>query len=165
MPIRAEAASALKIHYNGKTVSYKGIRPKVTYNGKQINLSKNPAILLNNNGMVPFMDVFVNSQIKAKGSYNSKTKKITLKYGDNTVVMKLGSSTASVNGKAKKMPTAPVQVKYAASKKTKILVPSRFVAENLGLLYSWYSKTGTAAIETGMLIEYGEQDIIIKVLL
>lgn len=155
-PITANAASVLKIHYNGKTVDYKETHLTVTYNGKKMNLSNTPGILMNKNGMVPFMDVFVNSSIKAKGSYNKETKKITLKLGKNTVVMKLGSKTATVNGKTKKMPIAPVQVKYISSGKTKILVPSRFVAENLGFIYSWYSKTGTVAIEKkGLMIEYG----------
>lgn len=155
-PMTANAASVLKIHYKGKTVNYKNTLLNVTYNGKKMNLSKTPGILMNNNGMVPFMDVFVSSSIKAKGSYNKGSKKITLKSGKNTVVMKLGSKTALVNGKTKKMPIAPTQVKYLSSGKTKILVPSRFVSENLGYIYTWYSKTGTVAIEkTGMLIEYG----------
>ncbi|ROR28157.1 N-acetylmuramoyl-L-alanine amidase [Mobilisporobacter senegalensis] len=155
-PATVNAASVLKIRYSGKTVNYKDTRLKATYNGENINLSKNPGILMDKNGMVPFMDVFVNSAMKVKGSYNSKTKKITLKNGKNTVVMKLGSKTATVNGKSKKMPAAPVQVQYISSGRTKILVPSRFVAENLGFLYSWYSKTGTIAIENkGLLIEYG----------
>lgn len=157
-PLTANAASSMKIRYNGTTKTYTDKQIKVTYNGEKVALNKTPGILIGGNGMLPYEEVFVKSNIKAKATYNKSTKKITIISGKNKVVMKLGSKTASVNGKTKKMPAAPLQVKYLSTGKTKIVVPSRFVAENLGFLYYWYSKTGTVAIEKkGLMIEYSDK--------
>ncbi|BCN30301.1 N-acetylmuramoyl-L-alanine amidase [Anaeromicropila herbilytica] len=147
LPITAEASSNLIIKYNGKTISYQGAQLKVTYNGTDVNLDSTPGILQNNTALFSYQDLFIKSGIGATGNYNKSTKTITIELNGKKILMKLGSKTATVNGVKKNMTLAPVQVTYKKANKTKILVPSRFVAENLGLTYSWYSKTGTVAIE------------------
>lgn len=147
LPVTAEASSSLILNYNGKTITYKDTQLKATYNGKVIDLKSTPGILKENNALFSYQDMFIKSDIHATGNYNSTTKKITIERNDIKIIMKLGSKTAKVNGVSKTMPSAPLKVTYKKAGKTKILVPSRFVAENLGLIYNWYSKTGTVSIE------------------
>lgn len=157
-PIYTQAASTLLLTYGGKTVTYKGKQLKATYNGNVISNGKTPGILEGNTALFSYEDIFIKSDIGAKGSYDKSTKKITITLNGNKIVMKLGSKIAKVNGKTKTLSVSPRKVTYKKAKKTKILVPARFVAENLGLIYSWYSKTGTVAIEKkGMSITYGDQ--------
>jgi N-acetylmuramoyl-L-alanine amidase len=61
--------------------------------------------------------------------------------------MTLNSSKAVINGKTVTMPAAPMMVKYVNKGVAKILVPSRFVAENLGYQYTWIKEKNTAAIQ------------------
>ena len=54
-----------------------------------------------------------------------------------------------------------VKIKYVKENVTKILVPSRFVFENLGYNYTWHKSTSTVAVERKnepMLLTYNDGD-------
>jgi len=149
----AEAASGIKI-YNyttAKTTTYTGIRPKVTYNGTSIGSSSTPGILVNGIALVPYDDIFKSSKIGAECTYNEKKNTVTIKKNGTTIVMTVGSKKATRNGSAVTLPVAPVKLKYVASGKTKVLVPSRYVAEAVGLGYTWNSKTSVISIKKDTL--------------
>ncbi len=149
----AEAASGIKI-YNyttAKTTTYTGIQPKVTYNGTAIGSSATPGILVNGIALVPYDDIFQKSKLSAECTYNEKKNTVTIKKNGKTIVMTVGSKKATLNGSAVTLPVAPVKLKYVAAGKTKVLVPSRYVAEKLGLGYSWNSKTNVIAIKKDTL--------------
>lgn len=142
------AASGLKIYdySTKKQTTYQDAQVKVTFNGKKISKDSTPGILVNGIALVSYKDIFANSTINAACSYNKAKGTVTIsKYG-TTIVMKLGSLKGTVNGKAVTLPVAPVKIKYIADNVTKILVPSRFVCQNLGLEYTWNSKQSTVAI-------------------
>lgn len=143
----AEAAS-MKIAYNGKTVTYSGKQIKVTVNGKSRAISATPGILMGSAGyaMLPYYETFVTSDIKMKKSYNSSTKKLTLTYQSQKLVMTLNKNTATFDGRTVTLPVAPVSVTYKNTGKTRILVPARRVAELFGLDYSWNSATATVSV-------------------
>lgn len=143
----AEAAS-MKIAYNGKTVTYSGKQIKVTVNGKSRAISATPGILMGSVGyaMLPYYETFVTSDIKMKKSYNSSTKKLTLTYQSQKLVMTLNKNMATFDGKTVTLPVAPVSVTYKNTGKTRILVPARRVAELFGLDYSWNSATATVSV-------------------
>ncbi len=142
------AASGLKIYdYTAKKqTTYKDTQVKVTYNGKKISVDSTPGILVKGIALVSYKDIFANSAIKADCVYNKSKGTITIsKYG-TTIVMKLGSLKGTVNGKAVTLPVAPVKIKFYGANVTKIMVPSRFVCQNLGLDYTWNSSQSTVAI-------------------
>ncbi len=148
-----EAASGIKI-YNystAKTTTYTGVQPKVTYNGTTVSSSATPGILESGIGLVPYDDVFQNSKLAAKCSYDDKKKTVTITQYGKTLVMTIGSRQATLNGAKVTLPVAPVKLKYVAAGKTKVLVPSRYVAEALGLTYSWDSKNSIIAISKSTL--------------
>lgn len=145
----AFAASGLKIYDYSvkKTLNYTDKQIKVTYNGAQIGNSKTPGILKNGVSLVSYQDIFGNPLIDAECSYDAARNKVTItKYG-KTIVMTIGNRNATVNGKTVTMMTAPLKIKYSSANTTKVLVPSRFVAENLGISYNWYSTKNVVSME------------------
>lgn len=142
------AASGLKIYdYTAKKqTTYQDAQVKVTYNGKKISVDSTPGILVNGIAMVSYKDIFSKSPIKADCVYDKSKGTVTIsKYG-TTIVMKLGSLKGTVNGKAVTLPVAPVKIKFYGADVTKIMVPSRFLCQTLGLSYTWNSSQSTVAI-------------------
>lgn len=153
----AMAAGGLKIYdyATKKESTYKDKQVKVTLNGKTVTASNMPGILVNGIALVPYDDVFETSGIAAECTYNSGKGTISIsKYG-KTIKMTIGSTKATLNGQSVTLPVAPKKVKYVSKKTIKVLVPSRFVAEKLGLGYSWNSSTATVAIvKTSLILSY-----------
>lgn len=146
---KAEAAQTITIYdYTSKqTTTYTGVQPTVLFNGAVIGNPDTPGILVNGIAVLPYDDIFKNSKIAAECGYNKDKATVTIaKYGI-TIIMKVGSKNATVNGKTVTMPVAPLKIKYVDKGVTKILVPSRFVAETLKLGYTWNSSRGTISIE------------------
>lgn len=131
----AQAAENVTIRYNGKKYSNKSKKRKVRYNGKVVSQNAYKALKIKKVYMVSYEDVFRNG-LKAKCTYTSSRKELTITGNSVTVKMTIGSKKASVNGKTVTMPAAPLSVYYVAKKKTKIVVPVKFVAETLHLSYS-----------------------------
>ncbi|EGD51630.1 copper amine oxidase-like domain-containing protein [Thermoanaerobacter ethanolicus JW 200] len=96
----------------------------VRYELKEYN-KKLPTKVISDNGvaMIPLRGVM--EELGAAVDYNAKTQQITIKDKGKTVVLKIGSDTALVDGKAVKMPRK-VYVKNGYT-----MLPLRFVAENL----------------------------------
>jgi len=160
-PISADAAAGLNL-YNYQTkqwVKYTGQQVAYTYNGKAIPSKNTPGIIINGYSLASFRDVFVNSGMEMKYTYNEKAGKLTLSKGNTVMVMTLGSKTVLVNGKKVTAPLAPVKMKYKERNVSKILVPARFVAETFGYSYEWNSKTSVAAIRQVLRLNYNGRDI------
>lgn len=160
--ITSMAGSTLKIQYNKKTIDFSGQRVTVKLDNKNISLGKTPGLELINSKkeeiyMVPVEEVF---QKGLGATYSLKNNKITLEKFDTTITMTIGSTTAYVNGKKKTLPFAPTNVKYIAAKKTKLLVPAKFLAEAFGYSYTWKnnSKTsGTIYMTTPFTLYYDDE--------
>ena len=147
-----KAATGLKIYdYSTKQQStYTGKQIKVTLNGKQIIASHTPGILVNGAALVSYKDLFSDS-INADCVYKSSKGTITISLNGTTIGMTINSKKATVNGKAVTLVAAPMKIKYTDSNVIKILVPSRFVSEALGLTYTWDSNRNTVAIKNSTL--------------
>lgn len=141
----ANAASGLKLNYNKKNVNYTGQKVKYNLNGKTVNKSTRPGIIINGTSLVCAYDVFTNKAIGTKYSYSSKTGVVTIKKDNKVVKMTLNSKTAYVNGVKKTSSLAPILVKYPVGS-SKLLVPARFVFEALGYKYDWQSSKSTVTL-------------------
>lgn len=143
-------AASIKIKYNGKTVTYTGQQIKLNVNGNSKSISRTPGILMTDAGyaMMPYYETFVTSSLKMKRQYFKSSKKLVLTYNSDELIMTLNKKTAVFNGKTVTLPVAPVSVKYLASGVTRILVPSRKVAELFGLTYNWNNATSTVSISS-----------------
>lgn len=153
----AQAAAGIKIYdyATKKETTYKDKQVKVTLNGSKITTSNQPGILVKGIALVPYDDVFQASGIAAECVYNKGEGTITIsKYG-KTIRMTIGSTKATLNGQKITLPTAPIRIKFVKGNSVKVMVPSRFVSEQLGLSYSWNNSTGTVAIiKTSLVLSY-----------
>lgn len=139
---RTEAATTkVTYRYNMKNYTYKGSKRYATVQGKNINVTKMPIMLINNYNMAPYYELLVKSGIKAKKTYSSKTKILTITYKDKSIKMTMGKKTAYVNGKKVTLKVAPRNIKYKSSGVSRIIVPIKPVCSYLGLTYKWVSST------------------------
>lgn len=142
----AEAADEIKVSYHNKQVKEIGQTVSVVVNGNKLPLGNTPGLEFidskkNEIYMVPAADVFKDG-LGLK--FTKSGKRVTLSNGSTVVKMTIGSRNASVNGKKKTLPFAPTSVKYKKANKTKLLVPARFLAAQLGLAYTWTNQSKKA---------------------
>lgn len=152
VPVSIKAAS-MEIKYNKKTYQYKDKQVSMTLDESPINMKKTPGILIDGTSLVSYKDVFQNA-LGATCKYNTKTKAIVIRQFGNKVKLFLNKTTAYINGKRTSIAVAPKKVTYVNQNKTKILIPSRFVAEALGYEYVWNSNTSTVSMTTPYRIYY-----------
>ncbi len=153
----ALAATGLKIYdfATKKETTYTDKQVKVTLDGKTVTKSETPGILVNGIALVPYDDVFKKSDIAAECNYDSAKGTISIsKYG-KTIEMTIGSKTAKLNGKTVTLTVAPMKIKFVKEGINKVMVPSRYISETLGLKYTWTSSKSTVAIEkTTLTLSY-----------
>jgi N-acetylmuramoyl-L-alanine amidase len=157
----ATAASKMNLYYYGskKHETYTGQQVKYTYNGSAVNMRSTPGIVINGVSLASYKDVFAKSGMRVKYKYDKPKGTVTLSQNGTTIVYKIGSTKAYVNGKAVTAPLAPIKVKFKDENVTKILVPARFTAETFGCKYVWNSSTSTATITKPMNLYYNGKKV------
>ncbi len=100
-----------------------------------------PPIIQNNRTLVPFRKI--GESIGAAVNWDNKTRTITANKGTTEVILKIGSSTAYVNGAPVKLDMPPI------IRNNRTLVPLRFFSEAFGASVFWQSKTRVIRIDTG----------------
>lgn len=167
-------AAGLSLYYDGKAVNYTDKQLKVAVQGSNVDVQKFPGILMDGTAMVPSAYVF-NKKVGVTSKYNAKNKSITFQANKNTVVVTLGSKTAVINGKKTAMKAAPKVVLFRNSKISKIMVPSRAIADGLGLDYNYSNATvsiskkkvvtyqGRAIQYGGKVYDYVKKEVGVKV--
>ena len=131
---KIQAASSVKIRYNGKTHKNKSKKMTVKYNGKTVSKKSYKALIIKKKYMVSYTDIFKKG-VKAKCKYKKSKKSLSISANGVTLVMTVGKRKAKLNGKKVTLPVAPLSVRYVSKKKTKILVPINYVAKTLHLSY------------------------------
>ena len=154
--IPVQAATSLSIRYHKKNYTYTDKQLKVEYNGESIDLGKTPGILDGDIGLLPYYEVFQKA-LNVSVSYNKSKRTLTLKHDGNTVKLYVNKGNALVNGKKVAVPAEARFVLYRDVNKTKLLIPSRFVAQNLGFDYSYQSSSATISIADKVSEEVPEE--------
>ncbi len=144
-------AASLKIKMNGKTSYYRGKQSEVFYNSKRVSKAGLKGLTIKSVRMAPYNDVFKKG-LKVKTTYSASKKKIVMTKNGVSVTLTIGSKNAYVNGKKYKLKSAPVKVRYVKKKKTKILVPVKFLCKHLGFSYS--ASGTTITLKEKFMIEY-----------
>lgn len=149
---------------DAKGNSYKAISSTFTFKAKTTKIEKRRVLMGINskdlliNGSKTTMDtapmiqnnrtyVPIRALVEAFGAdvdWDPKTEKITINYGTQEIVMKVGKTAYTVDGKAKTMDVAP----FINASTSRTLVPVRFVAEALGFTVtpSYYSDGTTSNV-------------------
>ncbi|QOS77197.1 CotH kinase family protein [Paenibacillus sp. JNUCC31] len=101
----------------------------VTLDGKTITFPDQDPLEQSGRVMVPVNAIL--EALGAKVTWDKTAKTVTAVLNDQTLVLQIGSSTATVNGETLEMDTP------AMIKNSRTLVPVRFISEGLGLTVNW----------------------------
>ena len=90
-----------------------------------------PPLVIDSRTLVPVK--LVTEKLGAQISWNAKTEEVTIKKSDKTIVLKINSSTAKVNGKSKTLPdkVSPIIVN------SRTMVPLKFIADEFSLTVNY----------------------------
>jgi putative multiple sugar transport system substrate-binding protein len=120
---------------------------KATINGKEVVLDQ-PPIIENGRTLVPFR--FLGEAIGAQIAWNPVNKMVSYAYGNVSIVLIIGSTTAVVNGKQVTLDVAP---KILPTGRT--VVPIRFVTENIGAKVEWNATTRMVTVTVAATLDVG----------
>ena len=98
-----------------------------------------PPVIINGRTMVPFR--FIGESLDAFVDYNPTDKTVSYVLEGNNITLKIGSTTATVNGVSKTLDAAPVILKTGRT-----VVPVRFISEAVGATVGWNPTTHTVTI-------------------
>lgn len=113
--------------------------PVVYLDGKKLSFEVEP-IIENSRTLVPLRAIF--EALGAKVEWDNDTRTVTAIKGSTTVVLPIGSTQPTVNGKAWPLDVA------AKITQSRTLAPLRFVGEALGSTVSWDPATRTVSISS-----------------
>ncbi len=108
-------------------------------NGVKLSTDQAP-VVVSSRALLPLRAIF--EALDATVDWNSKTKVVTANKDGNTIVLKLGANTATINNSTVSL-DVPVQ-----SIKGRTMIPVRFVSEALGESVDWNSATQRVTITT-----------------
>jgi len=108
--------------------------------GKITALDQAP-LIINGRTMVPVR--FVSEALGATVDWNPSTKEITIKMSNNTVILKIDSTVAIVNGNKVTLDVPATIVKTTG----RTIVPIRFVSEALGADVTWNATNKSVTIK------------------
>ncbi len=106
----------------------------VKVNGKEKYIDVAPRILPPGRTFVPLR--FVSESMGAKVVWHPNTRTIDIELGEHIINLKIGSTTATVDGTPKQLDAAP----FIDTEANRTLVPIRFVAEFLGAKVYWIGR-------------------------
>ncbi|MDP4180612.1 MAG: stalk domain-containing protein [Bacillota bacterium] len=109
----------------------------VTINGTKVEFDVEPQIV-NGRTLVPMRKIF--EALGAVVQWDSKTKTVTGKKGDRTIILIINKKDANVNGVAKQLDVPATIING------RTLVPVRFISESLGCKVQWDLNTKTVVI-------------------
>lgn len=123
--IALSAQPAVKVKVDDKYVSFPDAQPFIDQNGRT---------------QVPIR--FISEQLGSEVSWDDNERKVTITKGSDTLVLKIGESIATKNGKTLYFDT------ISFIKQDRTFVPLRFIGETLGVKVSWLELSKTVEIVT-----------------
>ena len=157
----AEAATKFKYkdYALGKTVTYYGTVPTYIVDGITADLSGEPAMISERGIAYASVNGLFRDVLGAKTKYTKSKKMITITYKGHVLKMYVGSTVAYIDGEEIEAPCAPFRIKYKKSKQIANLVPTRFVAETLGMTYEWNSSDAIVTIDIPFYYELNDETV------
>lgn len=138
--VSANPSATVRMIMDGETMNFQVVQLRV--DGKAV-ATDVPAVIHGSRTLVP-IHVVRNMGITVE--WKDTTREVTIQTNDKTVVMKIDSPIAMVNGEAKRLPSdvPPKIITYQNSGRT--MVPIAFLRE-IGLIVNWNESTRTVSIE------------------
>lgn len=117
--------------------------PIMTVNGteKSIDADGSTPVIVNNRTLLPVRAVV--EEMGGTVSWDSNTQTVTLNYNSDEIKLVIDSLTATLNGTAQTLDTAPTIIN------DRTMLPIRFIAESFGYTVLWSQETQAVTIEQG----------------
>lgn len=146
--VNTAALAAMILEYDGSVHNYTGAVYTLNVNGKKLTDLPLEPIIFNDRALVPVREVF--EALGANVDYIASDQSTKITYDKSTVELKIGLSTAKVNGVEKSIPdNVPPKLIAKWGESAKTMVPVRFISENVGLKVEFDSAGGTISISDG----------------
>jgi len=113
---------------------------RVSVDGRELAMDVPPTVR-NGRTLVPMRAIF--EALGARVSWDSQTKRITGTRGATVIVLQIGRTSATVNGRTISLDVPPLVING------RTLVPTRFIAENLGAQVIWDSNNRLVTVRSG----------------
>ena len=110
-----------------------------------------PGVLYNDRTLVPIRSIV--ESIGAQIDWNQETREAKIITDSKTIILKIDSSIAAVNGIKKELPDGVPAKLFRYQESDRTMVPLRFVSEELGMDVNWIGETMTA------VVDYPQQNI------
>ncbi|OAB40427.1 N-acetylmuramoyl-L-alanine amidase family protein [Paenibacillus antarcticus] len=136
------------------------VQSKIILDSKEISMPANVKVhVVNENVMIPIRIVVEN--LKFKVDWDQKSQGVKIQQDAKIISLKVNQQEATVDGKQVVLTAAP-QVKNET-----VLVPIRFVSEQMGISVSWdnLDKTVYLTSSTKDSIDVGQADTVVETLL
>ncbi len=131
-------AQQTKYFYDGKWNVYTGDPVKLVVKSEALT-GDMPPIIFNNYTLVPARLVF--EKLGALVSWDEANHQVGVSLGDKKITLYIDNINAQVNGNTYKMQIAPKIIN------NRTMIPTRFVAETLGLKVEWIAPTRTVLVD------------------
>ena len=132
------ACIMLTLGLSGFASAQEGITVKI--DGKTITFEDQEPVIVNDRTMVPMRKVF--EVLGATVEWDNSTSTVTATKKDATISLKIGSTTANMNGQSIIL-DVPAQIMNGRT-----MVPLRFISEAMGATVNWDGSTRTVSIVT-----------------
>lgn len=160
--VSASAATrtfSYKEYQHNTTVEYSGTVPTYVVNSREVDMTATPAFINDRGIAMASANAIFRDVLGATCTYSPAKGHITIQYFNKTLVLTMNSTRAIYNGRAVTASCEPFRARYEETGEYVTFVPTRYVAEVLGMEYNWNSYTGTVTITAPMNIMYGEEDM------
>ncbi len=121
------------------TISFNVGSSMININGEEVEVEK-PYIVGVGVTLVPMR--VISESFGAEVNWDGETKTVTVVDGDTTIVVTIGSKTATVNGEEKELEEAPELTENGFT-----MIPLRFISENLGATVGYVHETQAISVE------------------
>ncbi|MEG1000717.1 MAG: N-acetylmuramoyl-L-alanine amidase family protein [Cellulosilyticaceae bacterium] len=151
MSITSVYAAPMKLEYDGKTHTY-DLAPITLYiDGEEVDTSLMPPVQLEGTTLVPVREVF--EPMGAFVEWKEEEKKVYIDYNGTLLILEMNNKEVWKNGEIIKL-DIPAKVIN-----NKIMVPVRFISEQMGFAVQWLGDTREIHI-TGQKIEVAPPEVI-----
>ena len=115
--------------YSGKSYDVKNKKVIFSIEDIELNTAKLPGVYVGKTLMGPAKSLFLSDSMEGSFSLSKSKKTATISFGDNDLILTLGSKNAELNGAQVKLEKAPDFIKINFSNKNEVYIPMESICE------------------------------------
>ena len=115
--------------YSGKSYDVKNKKVIFSIEDIELNTAKLPGVYVGKTLMGPARSLFLSDSMEGSFTLSKSKKSATISFGDNNLILTLGSKNAELNGAQVKLEKAPDFIKLNFSNKNEVYIPMESICE------------------------------------